>query len=227
MATFDVLSQTGEKLRTIELSDSIFGLQTVKEGAEFTDKNIRPYLWWEVVKSQLAGRRSGSANTKTRSEVRGGGAKPFRQKGTGRARAGSIRSYHWVGGGTCHGPKPRDWSQDTPKQVKRVALCSALSQRVLDQKLIVIDSLALSEAKTKKALGLLKAVKVSGKVLFVDKEAEDQNHVSRTLGLAVRNTPDLNALAAGGLNVFDVLRHETIIISEQAARWIEGALKKQ
>jgi large subunit ribosomal protein L4 len=226
MATFDVLSQTGEKLRTIELSDSIFGLEAAKEGVEITEKHIRPYLWWEVVKSQLAGRRSGSANTKTRSEVRGGGAKPFRQKGTGRARQGSIRSYHWVGGGTCHGPKPRSWAQDTPKQVKRMALCSALSQRVLDKKLLILDSLALSEAKTKKALGLLKAMKVSGKVLFVDKEAEDQNHVPRNLSLSVRNTPDLNALAAGGLNVFDVLRHETVIISEQAARWIEGALKK-
>jgi large subunit ribosomal protein L4 len=226
MATFDVLSQSGEKLRTIELSDSIFGLQEAKEGEEITKKHIRPYLWWEVVKSQLAERRSGTASTKTRSEVRGGGKKPYRQKGTGRARQGSIRSYHWVGGGTCHGPKPRDWSQDTPRRVKQIALCGALSQRVLDKKLIIVDSLELSEPKTRQALKVLGAVKASGKILVVDKGAEDQNHVSKNLALSVRNTPTINALAAGGLNVFDVLRHETVVLSEQAARWIEGALTK-
>lgn len=227
MATFDVLSQSGEKLRTIELSDSVFGLLQAEKGAELTEKHIRPYLWWQVVKSQLAGRRSGSANTKGRSEVRGGGRKPYRQKGTGRARQGSIRSFHWVGGGVSHGPKPRDWSEATPKKVKRAALCSALSQRAIEKKLIIVDSLNLAEPKTKKALGVLSSLKASGKTLLIDaRNAEDLNHVSDNLALSVRNVPTINALPAGGLNVFDVLRHESVVLSEQAARWIEGALTK-
>jgi len=214
MATFDVLSLKGEKLRTIELADEVFGAE------------VKHYLFWEVVKSQLAGRRSGSANTKTRSEVSGGGKKPYRQKGTGRARQGSTRSYHWVGGGTYGGPKPRDWSEDTPRKVKRGALRSALSLRANEKKLVIVDNLTLDAIKTKNVVGMLSALKLGGKTLLVDKSGDDQNHAAENLVLSARNLPDVNVLPPGGLNVYDVLRHEHVILTEQAARWIEGALSR-
>lgn len=214
MATFDVLSQTGEKLRTIDLSDEVFAAE------------VKEHLFWQVVKAQLANRRAGTVNTKTRSEVSGGGRKPFRQKGTGRARQGSIRSYHWVGGGTCHGPKNRDWSESTPKKVKRGALVSALSRRAGEKRLIIVDSLALQEIKTKKVTAILSALGVSGKALLVDQAGDDRNHADQKLALSTRNLQDVNVLPPGGLNVYDVLRHEHLILTEQAARGIEGALSR-
>jgi large subunit ribosomal protein L4 len=214
MATFDVVSQSGTKLRSIELSDEIFAAE------------VKEHLFWQVVKAQLANRRSGTVSTKTRSEVAGGGRKPYRQKGTGRARQGSTRSYHWVGGGTCHGPKPRDWSEATPKKVKRGALRSALSLRAGEKKLTIIDSLTLEEIKTKKVTSILSALGVSGKALLIDQNGDDRNHATEKLALSARNLQNVNVLPPGGLNVYDVLRHEHLILTEQAARGIEGALSR-
>lgn len=220
MATFDVLSQQGEKVRTIELADSVFRSE------------VKEHLFWEVVKAQLAGRRQGTANTKTRSEVSGGGRKPYRQKGTGRARQGSTRAYQWVGGGTAHGPKPRDWSLHVPKKVKKGALKSALSLRAGESKLLILDTLDLPEIKTKRVTSILSALKVGGKALLVDlvaheengEKRQDQNHSPRNLVLSARNLPGIDVLPPGGLNVYDILNHEHLILTEQAARWIEGAL---
>jgi large subunit ribosomal protein L4 len=212
MANLDVLSQEGTTLRTIEVSDEVFAAE------------VRPHLFWQVVKAQLANRRSGTASTKSRAEVSGGGRKPFRQKGTGRARQGSTRSYHWVGGGTCHGPKPRDWSQKLSKRVKRAALKSALSLRVSERRVVVLETLSLPQIKTKQITNILSKLDISGKVLFIDQDGDHKNRAAQNLALSVRNIEGVDVLPPEGLNVYDVLRHDHIVVSEQAIRSVEGAL---
>jgi large subunit ribosomal protein L4 len=162
----------------------------------------------QVVTAQLAAARAGTHSTKTRGEVRGGGRKPWRQKGLGRARHGSIRSPQWIGGGIAHGPKPRDYSQRTPKKMKRLALRSALSVRAADDRIKVVESFDVwDKPKTKNALGLLDAMGVSGKVLLL---AEDHE---TTAIKSFRNIDRVIASSVGQANTYDVLWADTIVMS--------------
>ncbi len=187
------------------LKDEIFSLKA------------RPHLLHETVRMQLANRRAGTAATKSKGFVRGGGKKPWRQKGTGRARSGSIRSPIWVGGGTIFGPQPRDYSYRMPRTARRKALLSALSLKNQDGKIIVVDKLEPEQPKTKimaKALGDLKVQSV----LIVIPEA-DQN-----IERAARNLPKVKVLRVDGLNVYDLLRYEHLILTAGALKLLEERL---
>lgn len=200
----------------IELDEAVFGVE------------VREHLFWEVVKWQRAKRRAGTHKVKGRSEVAGGGKKPWRQKGTGRARQGSIRSPQWVGGGVVHGPSPRDYSYRMPKNKRRAALRSALSQKVNEGKLFVVDAFSFDAPKTKRAASVMGAFEAP-KALFVDKtsrEGESTKPVhNENLRLSVRNLPRAKYLASEGLNVEDILGHDILLISRDAVAQIEEALK--
>jgi large subunit ribosomal protein L4 len=161
----------------------------------------------QVITAQLAGKRSGTASTKTRAEVRGGGRKPWRQKGLGRARQGSIRAPHWVGGGVAHGPKPRDFTQRTPKKMKRLALRSALSARASEEAIMVIEDLDWSSPKTKQAVTLLEAIGAGGKSLVVLVKLDG------TAGRSFRNLPDVHLCEPGHLTPYDVLWADQVIFT--------------
>ena len=186
-------TQTGE----VELNPDIFGIEP------------NPDVMHQVVTAQLAAARAGTHSTKTRAEVRGGGKKPWRQKGLGRARHGSIRSPQWIGGGVAHGPKPRDYSQRTPKKMKRLALRSALSARAADGQIKVVEDFGVWDApKTKNATAMLAAMGITGKVLLL---AEDHE---RTAIKSFRNIDGVIASNLGQANTYDVLWAETIIMSK-------------
>jgi large subunit ribosomal protein L4 len=194
--TADLYTADGDKKGTVELAPEIFGI--VPNTA----------VMHQVVTAQLAAARAGTHSTKTRSEVRGGGRKPWRQKGLGRARHGSIRSPQWTGGGVAHGPKPRDYSQRTPKKMKRLALRSALSARASDEKIKVVETFDVwEEPKTKKALSLLSSMGVEGKVLLL---AEDHE---KTAIKSFRNIDRVIASSVGQANTYDVLWADTIVMS--------------
>ena len=183
----------------------------------------------QVVTAQLAARRAGTQSTKTRAEVRGGGAKPWRQKGTGRARQGSIRAPHWRGGGVTHAPKPRSYKQRTPKKMIRLALASALSDRRADDKVIVLDSWGIDTPSTKAAVDLLAKLKVSGRVLVVLSRDEVDVPVWKSL----RNLQDVHVLTSGELNAYDVLVSDWVVFtkgslpaSKAAAAAAEGSDSK-
>lgn len=180
----------------------------------------REHLLHEVVKAQLASRRAGTHATKTRGEVRGGGKKPWRQKGTGRARAGSIRSPLWPGGGIVFGPQPRSYGYRLPKSARRAALCSALSSRFVGGHAIVVDDFALGEAKTRAMVQALAGLGTAGNALVVLRDANEG--VDR----AARNLPTVKVLPADALNVYDVLRYDTLVITKDAleavARRVSG-----
>jgi len=161
----------------------------------------------QVVTAQLAGARRGTAKTKTRSEVRGGGRKPWRQKGLGRARHGSIRSPIWVGGGVSHGPQPRDYSQRTPKKMKRLALRSALSARASEAAIMVVDDIDWSSPKTKQAVKLLSAMDAAGKTLVV------LNQLDGSAGKSFRNLPEVRMVEPGHLTAYDVLWSDQVVFT--------------
>lgn len=161
----------------------------------------------QVVTAQLAAARAGTAKTKTRSEVRGGGAKPWRQKGLGRARHGSIRSPIWVGGGIAHGPQPRSYRQRTPKKMKRLALCSALSARASESAIKVVEEFDWATPKTKQAVGLLEAIEASGKTLVV------LNQLDGSPGRSFRNLPDVRLVEPGHLTAYDVLWSDQVVFT--------------
>ena len=161
----------------------------------------------QVITAQLAARRSGTSSTKTRAEVRGGGRKPWRQKGLGRARQGSIRAPHWVGGGVAHGPKPRDYTQRTPKKMKRLALRSALSARASEEAVMVIEDIDWSTPKTKHAVTLLEAIGAGGKSLVV------LGKLDGTAGRSFRNLPDVHLCEPGHLTPYDVLWADQVIFT--------------
>lgn len=161
----------------------------------------------QVVTAQLAGARAGTHSTKTRAEVRGGGRKPWRQKGLGRARQGSIRAPHWAGGGIAHGPKPRDYSQRTPKKMKRLALLSALSARASESAIVVVEPLEWADPKTKQAVSLLGNVGVSGKILVV------LNRVDSGAARAFRNLPDVVIAEPGHVTTYDVLWSDRVVFT--------------
>jgi large subunit ribosomal protein L4 len=178
---------------------------------------LRPHLLHQAVVMQLNNRRAGTAATKSKSFVRGGGKKPWRQKGTGRARAGSIRSPIWVGGGTIFGPQPRDYSYRMPKKARREALLSALSLKHKEGKIIVLVALEIAEVKTKLMRQMLEELQVKS-ALIVLPEGDEK------VALSVRNLPRVKALRVEGLNVYDLLRYEHLIMTEQALRLIEERL---
>ncbi len=193
----DLYSADGTKTGTVDLNADIFGIEP------------NTAVMHQVVTAQLAARRAGTHSTKTRSEVRGGGRKPWRQKGLGRARHGSIRSPQWAGGGVAHGPKPRDYSQRTPKKMKRLALRSALSARAADGKIKVVETFDVWEKpKTKNAVSLLESMDISGKVLLL---AEDHE---KTAIKSFRNIDGVIASSVGQANTYDVLWADTIVMSQ-------------
>jgi large subunit ribosomal protein L4 len=195
--TADLYSADGTMKGTVDLNDEIFGIEP------------NTAVMHQVVTAQLAAARAGTHSTKTRAEVRGGGRKPWRQKGLGRARHGSIRSPQWAGGGVAHGPKPRDYSQRTPKKMKRLALRSALSARAAAGKIKVVETFDVWETpKTKNAVGLLDAMSVSGKVLLL---AEDHE---KTAIKSFRNLKRVIASSLGQANTYDVLWADTIVMSQ-------------
>jgi large subunit ribosomal protein L4 len=194
MATLDTKAATGAKKGSVELDDAMFGIEP----------NVP--VMHQVVTAQLAARRSGTQSVKTRAEVRGGGAKPWKQKGTGRARAGSNRSPNWVGGGVSHAPKPRSYAQRTPKKMIRLALKSALSDRYAAERILVIDW-DLETPSTKAALAILEANHVSGRVLAVLRS--EDNAVWKSL----RNLGNVHICAAGELNAYDVLVSDWLIFT--------------
>ncbi len=195
--TADLYSADGKKTGTVDLKEEIFGIEP------------NTAVMHQVVTAQLAAARAGTHSTKTRAEVRGGGRKPWRQKGLGRARHGSIRSPQWAGGGVAHGPKPRDYSQRTPKKMKRLALRSALSVRAAAGKIKVVESFDIWEKpKTKNAVNLLDAMDISGKVLLL---AEDHE---KTAIKSFRNLKSVIASSLGQANTYDVLWADTIVMSQ-------------
>lgn len=193
-----VVNPAGERSGDVTLDDAIFGAK------------VNVALMHQVVIAQLAAARAGTHSTKTRGEVRGGGAKPWRQKGTGRARHGSIREPQWKGGGAAFGPKPRDYSMSVPKKMKAAALRSALSDRAGEGRIVVADGFALDKPKTKDAVAALKAWGVEGKALVV-LTTGDEN-----IAYSFRNLPQVHVLAEGQLNVYDILNADHLIFSKAA-----------
>lgn len=207
MAKVEILNSMGEKKEE----------RVLREG--LLESPVNTHLLYEVVKMQLACRRRGTASTKTRGEVRGGGRKPWRQKGTGRARQGSIRAPHWVGGGTVFGPRPRDFSYRMPRKARRVALRSALSAKYRDGELMFVEGIDLPDHKTKSAIAFLKGLGLEGKKVLLVVEELDFN-----LDRATRNIPKVKVLKAEGLNVYDLLDHEVVVCTKGALDIIEEAL---
>ena len=207
MAKIDVKDLTGAVTGSIELSDEIFGIEP-NEVAMST-----------VVRNQLANRRQGTQKTKTRSEVSGGGKRPYRQKGTGRARHGSTRSAQYVGGGIIFGPTPRSYSYTVPKKVKRLALKSALSSKVADQKLIVVENMDLDEVKTATVAKALKAIGAGNSSLIV---LED---VNKNAELSARNIKDVKTALVNTINVLDILKYDSFVATKAAVEKIEEVYK--
>ncbi|API92371.1 MULTISPECIES: 50S ribosomal protein L4 [unclassified Virgibacillus] len=194
-----LLKQDGAQAGELELNDSVFGIEP------------NTHVLHEAVVMQRASMRQGTHAVKNRSEVRGGGRKPWRQKGTGRARQGSIRSPQWVGGGTVFGPTPRSYSYKLPKKVRRLALKSALSSKTKENNLVVLESLSFDEPKTKEAVKMLTALNVDTKALIVVAEKED--NVVRSMN----NLPTVTVLTVEEMNVLDLLGHDKLILTKEAA----------
>ncbi len=207
MPELDLIDSSNKKVGTVEAAPAVF------------DVKIRENLVQQYVSLQQATRRRGTASTKSnKGELNGSGKKPWRQKGTGRARAGNTRSPIWRGGMTVFGPMPRDYSFKMSKKAKKLALKSVLTDRLQNQMLTVVDELKLSEPRTKEAVKLLEGLDLKGKTLFVVDGKNDN------LELGVRNLPDANVLRVEGLNVFDLLMHEKIVCTPEAIKKIEERL---
>ena len=203
-----VVNTSGKAVGSIELDDTIFGAE------------IHEHILWETVKWQLAKRRGGNASTKRLGEVRGSAKKVWKQKGTGQARQGSRQAPHWVGGGRVFGPKPRSYDYALPRKIKKVALRAALSLRASENKIIVLDAFA-TDGKTKTVATVLSTLKTGNKALIVDAKT-NQN--------LVRGAKNLSAsqwLAPEGVNVYDILRHETLVLTQAAVDQIHAALKPE
>ncbi len=198
MAKVDVYNMEGSVTGSIELSDAIFGIEPNHD------------VMHRVVLNQLANRRQGTHSTKTRGEVRGGGKKPYRQKGTGRARQGTIRAAQYIGGGIVFGPKPRDYSYTLPKKVRRLALKSALSAKVTEQKLIVVEALEFDAIKTKKMLQVLKNLNAAESTLLVT-ETRDQK-----VEMSSRNLVGIKTALVNTINVFDILKFDKFVVTKDA-----------
>ena len=202
MANVTVYNMEGNEVGTMELNDAVFGVE------------INEHLVHLAVVRQLANNRQGTQKAKTRSEVRGGGRKPWRQKGTGHARQGSIRAPQWTGGGVVFAPVPRDYEVKMNKKERRAALKSALTSKVQENKLVVVDSLALAEAKTKEMQKVLTNLKAD-KALVVTAD-DDQKVV-----LSARNIADVQTATVNTINVYDVMKHNTVVVTKDAVTSIE------
>ena len=203
MPTAVLYNMQGAKVGDVNLSEALFGAEVNKA------------VLHETVVNYLANQRQGTQSTKTRTEVAGGGKKPFRQKGTGRARQGSTRAPQWIKGGVALGPKPRDYSYTINKKVKKLAMISALSAKAEDGSVMVIDKLAMDEIKTKTISDMLKAMGVEGKALIVTNEME------KNVYLSARNIAGVKASYVGMLNVYDILNHEKFIVAQDAVAKLE------
>ncbi|MBL3649917.1 50S ribosomal protein L4 [Bacillus vallismortis] len=199
-------NQNGSTAGDIELNTSVFGIEP-NESVVF-----------DAILMQRASLRQGSHKVKNRSEVRGGGRKPWRQKGTGRARQGSIRSPQWRGGGVVFGPTPRSYSYKLPKKVRRLAIKSVLSSKVIDNNIIVLEDLTLDTAKTKEMAAILKGLSVEKKALIVTADANE------AVALSARNIPGVTVVEANGINVLDVVNHEKLLITKAAVEKVEEVL---
>ena len=205
MAVTDILNIEGAKVGELEIKDEIFNCE------------VKQHLIHDVVKMQLANRRRGTAKTKGRSEVSGGGRKPYKQKGTGQARRGSSRSPVMVGGGTIFGPQPRDYSYSVPKKVRRSALRSALTVRHTGAAMKVLDKLELGDISTKKFFGIVTTLGLTKPLFIIDKKDE-------TVERSARNIPYVKVLRGEGLNVYDIIRHEQLIMTVDALKKVEEVL---
>lgn len=203
MPNVNVLNIKGEQVGNIDLSEQIFGI------------DVNEHVVYEVVKNHLANKRQGTQSAKTRAEVSGGGKKPWRQKGTGRARQGSIRSPQWRGGGIVFAPKPRDYSYSLPKKVKRLALKSVLTSKVNDQELIVLDTLNLDEISTKQAKSILNNIKADKKAIVVINEGNDNVYKS------FRNIAGVKVAVVENMNVYDLLKYNSLIMTQDAVKKTE------
>ncbi|MBM7569403.1 50S ribosomal protein L4 [Paenibacillus sacheonensis] len=201
-----LFSVNGSQVGEVELSEAVFGIEP----------NV--HVLHSAVLLQQASERRGTHKTKGRSEVRGGGRKPWKQKGTGRARQGSIRAPQWVGGGTVFGPTPRSYSFKLPKKVRRLAIKSALSSKVIDNDIIVLDQLAFAQPKTKEFAAILNNLKVARKALIVTANYEDN------VALSARNLPNVKFVAADGINVLDVMKYDQLIITKEAVEKVQEVL---
>ncbi len=198
MPSVDVLTRDGSTSGTVELP------------AELFEADVNVPVMHQVVVAGLAARRAGTHDTKTRGEVRGGGKKPWRQKGTGRARHGSIRSPIWVGGGVAHGPRPRDYGMRVNKKMKRLALRSALTDRARDDRIRIVDALSFDEPSTKEALEVLSSLKVEGLVLLVLAERDE------VVEKSFRNLPQVKLVSPGSLGTYDVLYADWVLFTREA-----------
>lgn len=199
-------NQTGAQVGEIELADSVFGIEP------------NNHVLHDAVVMQQASMRQGTHDTKGRSEVRGGGRKPWKQKGTGRARQGSIRSPQWVGGGIVFGPTPRSYAYKLPKKVRRLAIKSALSSKVQNNEIVVLEGLQFDAPKTKDMLQVLKGLNAENKALVVTGE------FAENVALSARNIPGVKFVTADGINVLDVLKHDKLVITKDAVAKVEEVL---
>jgi len=205
MAVTDVKNSKNEKVGDVELPDSIFGIE------------VKPYIIHDIVKMQLANRRAGTACTKTRAEVSGSNAKPWRQKGTGRARAGQKRSPLWRGGGTTFGPKPRDYSYTLPRKVRKLGLCMALSSRFAEENLLVVDNFQMDRIKTSDFVEIMKNFDFDNALIVTAVSNENLEKSSR-------NVYGFKVMHSGGLNVYDILLHKKIILTKDSIGQLEARL---
>ena len=203
MATVKMLNMAGQEAGTIELNDELFGIEPNENAVH------------EVVKNYLANQRHGTQSAKTRAEVRGGGRKPFRQKGTGRHRQGSTTDPSQIGGGIVFAPKPRDYRYAVPKKVKKLALRSALSAKVADGEIIVLDELKFDAPKTKEMAATLKNINAAKKALIVTAEKDD--NVVRSAA----NIPGVRTVLASNMNVYEIVNHTSFIVTKEAVKKIE------
>ncbi|MCR5521681.1 MAG: 50S ribosomal protein L4 [Lachnospiraceae bacterium] len=202
MATVKVYNMEGAEVGTLDLNESIFGV------------DVNTHVMHLAVVSQLAHKRQGTQSAKTRAEVSGGGRKPWRQKGTGHARQGSTRSPQWKGGGVVFAPKPREYGFKMNKKEKALAIKSALTSKVLDQKFVVVDEIKFDEAKTKKMVTMLTKLNADKALVVLDKK--DDNVI-----LSARNLPDVTTVTYNALNVFDILKYDKMIVAKDAVAQIE------
>ena len=195
MANVKVYNMEGKEVGTLELNDAVFGVE------------VNEHLMHLAVVGQLANKRQGTQSAKTRNEVSGGGRKPWKQKGTGHARQGSTRAAQWVGGGMIFAPKPRDYSVKMNKKEKAAAIKSALSSRVAEEKIYVVDSLTFDEIKTKKMTAVLDSLKVEKALVVLDKK--DENVI-----LSARNLPEVRTVMSNSINVYDILKYGSLVITK-------------
>ena len=202
MANVKVYNMEGKEVGTLELNDAVFGVE------------VNEHLMHLAVVGQLANKRQGTQSAKTRSEVSGGGRKPWKQKGTGHARQGSTRAPQWTHGGVVFAPKPRDYSVKMNKKEKALAIKSALTSKVAEEKIYVVDSLSFDEIKTKKMAAVLDSLKVEKALVVLDKK--DENVI-----LSARNLPAVRTVMSNGINVYDILKYGSLVITKDAVAQIE------